>query len=339
MPRRRSTGRASPRSAERTLPSGATTSRSATAPRKTPPSRRRRRRHPAEQERPEVLRRVPGRQHQQRVPEPVLVARPGSVRHHEHGLRVQPEQHPVGNGVTPVRTAGDLLVIYDLSQGGTNPDRCRKQHLDRQRPWGRAGQPRRHRATRPARSTRQPIPAGESRRARRALARTFGEAQLRLASIFPDPTVCQSLRLGLPEEPLVRLVHRRAQGLRRRRSPSTSATAAAIKIHKSDDAGNAARRRRRSPSTRTTPRSAARRGAEDTITTGKTCTTRPTATARSPTSSPGEYWVVETDVPAGYDGAADQHVTVTADTTVDADVRQPAPARRRSRSSKTAKHC
>lgn len=26
-----------------------------------------------------------------------------------------------GNGVTPVRTAGDLLVQYDLSQGGTNP--------------------------------------------------------------------------------------------------------------------------------------------------------------------------------------------------------------------------
>jgi hypothetical protein len=26
-----------------------------------------------------------------------------------------------GNGVTPVRTAGDLLIQYDLSQGGTNP--------------------------------------------------------------------------------------------------------------------------------------------------------------------------------------------------------------------------
>src|SRR5262245_53183476 len=26
-----------------------------------------------------------------------------------------------GNGVTPVRTAGDLLITYDLSQGGTHP--------------------------------------------------------------------------------------------------------------------------------------------------------------------------------------------------------------------------
>src|SRR6185436_8358579 len=26
-----------------------------------------------------------------------------------------------GNGVTPVRTAGDLLIIYDLAQGGTHP--------------------------------------------------------------------------------------------------------------------------------------------------------------------------------------------------------------------------
>ena len=25
------------------------------------------------------------------------------------------------NGVTPIRTAGDMLVIYDLSNGGTNP--------------------------------------------------------------------------------------------------------------------------------------------------------------------------------------------------------------------------
>jgi len=28
---------------------------------------------------------------------------------------------PPGNGVTPLRTAGDLLIQYDLSQGGTNP--------------------------------------------------------------------------------------------------------------------------------------------------------------------------------------------------------------------------
>ena len=27
-----------------------------------------------------------------------------------------------GNGVTPVRTAGDVLIQYDLSQGGTNPE-------------------------------------------------------------------------------------------------------------------------------------------------------------------------------------------------------------------------
>jgi hypothetical protein len=26
-----------------------------------------------------------------------------------------------GNGVTPLRTVGDLLIIYDLAQGGTRP--------------------------------------------------------------------------------------------------------------------------------------------------------------------------------------------------------------------------
>ena len=30
-------------------------------------------------------------------------------------------EYDLGNGVTPVRTAGDLLIQYDLSQGGTNP--------------------------------------------------------------------------------------------------------------------------------------------------------------------------------------------------------------------------
>ena len=36
----------------------------------------------------------------------------------EHGLRVQPVGDASSNGVTPIRTAGDILITYDLRKGG-----------------------------------------------------------------------------------------------------------------------------------------------------------------------------------------------------------------------------
>ena len=77
-----------------------------------------RRLDPEQQERPEAVRRhnEPGgflELFWTRVQEP--------QRDDEHGLRVQPASTISANGVTPVRTAGDVLIKYDLSQGGTNP--------------------------------------------------------------------------------------------------------------------------------------------------------------------------------------------------------------------------
>jgi uncharacterized surface anchored protein len=57
------------------------------------------------------------------------------------------------------------------------------------------------------------------------------------------------------------------------------------------------------------------RGAEDTVTTLK-CTTGADGTCTINNVFKGEYWVVETVVPAGHDGVADQHVTVVANQTV-----------------------
>ena len=93
------------------------------------------------------------------------------------------------NGVTPVRTAGDLLIQYDLSQGGTNPQlflsrwvttgagvAVRGRELDCPC-WGdrdnltAAG--RRHRL-----DQHLAIPAGESDGLGASSARTFGEAQV-----------------------------------------------------------------------------------------------------------------------------------------------------------------
>lgn len=60
---------------------------------------------------------------------------------------------------------------------------------------------------------------------------------------------------------------------------------------------------------------AAPRGVEDT-TTGLTCTTNASGDCSFTNILAGEYWVVETTTPAGYDTAADQRATVTAGATI-----------------------
>jgi hypothetical protein len=91
------------------------------------------------------------------------------------------------NGVTPVRTAGDVLILYDLSQGGTHPT------LSIRKWTGSAWGP----ATVLADSTEaagsintSPIPAADADGLGNLSARTFGEAQIKLSVLFPGPTVC-----------------------------------------------------------------------------------------------------------------------------------------------------
>ena len=106
--------------ARRTLHQVQGTTRSAKAPRRTHPFRRWWVEHPAEQERPAQLRRPPRDNYVYRrpLPEPVLAQGAGPNRHDQHGLRVQPVPTISANGVTPVRTAADVLIQYDLANGG-----------------------------------------------------------------------------------------------------------------------------------------------------------------------------------------------------------------------------
>jgi hypothetical protein len=93
-----------------------------------------------------------------------------------------------GNGVTPVRTAGDVLIQYDLSQGGTNP----QLFLSRWVASGAGSQCEANNAT-PCWGTRvdltaaglatgsintSAIPAGEADGLGAISPRTFGEAQI-----------------------------------------------------------------------------------------------------------------------------------------------------------------
>jgi hypothetical protein len=107
-----------------------------------------------------------------------------------------------GNGVTPVRTAGDLLIQYDLSQGGTNPvlfvSRWVTTGLTSQCEasnslpcWGTktnltaAGD-----ATGSINTSA--IPAGEADGLGAISARTFGEAQLDFDALTGGSSVCAS---------------------------------------------------------------------------------------------------------------------------------------------------
>jgi hypothetical protein len=217
------------------------------------------------------------------------------------------------NGVTPVRTAGDLLVIYDLSQGGTRPQLSIRSWTGSA--WGPATNLTDSNAATGSINASS-IPAADSDGLGTHSARTFGEAQIKLSALFPNPNVCAGFGSAY---------------LKSRSSDSFTAAlkdfvppvavnisnCGSVKILKVDDTG--------------TPLAGATfqlykdnapiggsRGAEDTAVAGKSCTTTlPTGSCTITAVLQGEYWVVETVVPPGHEGAADQHVTITADATVE----------------------
>jgi len=107
-----------------------------------------------------------------------------------------------GNGVTPVRTAGDLLIQYDLANGGTNPElflsrwvasgagsQC--QASNSTPCWGvRVNLSAAGDATGSINTTA--IPAGSADGLGAISARTFGEAQLDFDSLTGGTSVCNS---------------------------------------------------------------------------------------------------------------------------------------------------
>ena len=216
-----------------------------------------------------------------------------------------------GNGVTPLRTAGDLLITYDLSRGGTQPTLSMREWTGSQ--WGPT-----QNLTASGKATwsinTASIPAGDSDGLGAHDPRTFGEASIDLSAIFTG-TGCQTfgsaylksrasdsftaaLKDFVPPEPI------------------NISNCGSVKITKTDDANPAQ------------PLAGAEftlyndlapvggtRGAEDTITTLK-CTTPASGICTISSVPQGEYWVVETVTPANHATAADQHATVVADTEV-----------------------
>jgi len=237
------------------------------------------------------------------------------------------------NGVTPVRTSGDVLIQYDLTQGGTNPQLFLSRWIDGSE--GATADDCQAANSLPCWETRvnlsaagdatgsintSAIPAAESDGLGNISPRTFGEASIDFNALIGDPSQCAGF------------------GSAYLKSRSSDAFTAALKdfiapenvdinfcgdirIIKTDDAspanllnGAVFNLLEDNAPTGGAP------GPEDTFV--DTCTTGP------PDFPDGEcgftfifeglYWVVEITAPAGHDLASPpyQQVTVTAGTTV-----------------------
>jgi uncharacterized surface anchored protein len=218
------------------------------------------------------------------------------------------------NGVTPLRTAGDILVIYDLSQGGTHPTLSIRRWTGSV--WGPATD-----LTAAADATgsinTSAIAAADSDGLGAQDPRTFGEAQLDLSVIFQGSTGCTSFGSAY---------------LKSRSSDSFTAAlkdfvppvgisvtnCGSVEITKTDDATPA------NPLSGAVfnaykddaPTGGTQPGLEDLDVSSGSCTTAAT-TGKCTISGllAGSYWIVETTTPTGFDTAAPQLVNVVVGTT------------------------
>jgi Prealbumin-like fold domain len=227
-----------------------------------------------------------------------------------------------GNGVTPVRSEGDLLIQYDLANGGTHPE----LFVSRWVASGPKSQCEAANAT-PCWGTRDnltaagdatgsintsAIPSAEADGLGNISARTFGEAQLDFDALAGDEEDdCVSFGSAYLKS---RSSDSFTAALKDFIAPTSLnlSTCGTVNIHKQDDAGSALAGAVFTLYNNNAP-TAAPRGAEDTVTT-LTCTTAANGNC-SITGVPfGDYWAVETTTPAGHDTAADQSFSLTAQT-------------------------
>ena len=215
------------------------------------------------------------------------------------------------NGVTPVRSIGDLLITYDLSNGGTNPSLSLRTWSGSA--WGSATN-----LTASGKATgsinTSAIPSGESDLLGAHSARTFGEAQIKLSEVLgttcttfgsaylksrSSDSFTAALKDFVPPQ-VVNVTNCGSIEIVKRGGSLTGSLldGAVFKIFKDN-----------APLGGT-------RGAEDTL--AGTCTSGATTTGKCLISNVqfGDYWVVEETPPSGYelDETPEQLVTVSSAT-------------------------
>lgn len=235
-----------------------------------------------------------------------------------------------GNGVTPVRSAGDLLIQYDLAQGGTNPQLfvsewvttgnkslceaanstpCWGDRINLSASGNAAGS-----INTSAIESADAVPGVGQDSLGDISPRTFGEAQIDFDALVGDTDECVGFGSAY-------LKSRSSDSFTAALKDFIAPTAVdisncgSVKVLKTDDADQPLAGATFELYDDNAPIGGTR-GAEDTAT-GQDCTTDASGECTISSVFQGEYWLVETVVPDGHDGVADQHVTVVADETVE----------------------
>lgn len=202
-----------------------------------------------------------------------------------------------GSQVIPVRTPGDLLLTYDLDNGGSHAVMAQRRWTGTQ--WGPATTFDGTQALGTINSSVIPAGATGGLSATDLAPNTFGEASVDLSALLAGQTGCTTYGS-------VYLKSRASDAFTSELKdyispqPVSISNCGSVKIHKTDANG-------------------ALGGAgftlyksQSDLTAVGTCTTDVvTGECTIPNLTPGDYWLVETTVPAGHDAAASQTVTVT----------------------------
>ena len=214
---------------------------------------------------------------------------------------------PTGSAqIIPVRTVGDLLLTYDLSNGGSVATISKRF-------WGGAAWGAAQALTGAqalGSINASAIAAADSGGLGSLSARTFGEASVDLAALLPVDQGC--LTYG-------------SAYLKSRSSDSFSAelkdfiapqavaisNCGTIKVHKTDANGPLAGATF-TLHTDVAPIGGSRGLTDVPVVPAASCTTDVSGNCTITDVKKGDYWLVESTVPAGHDGVADQHVTITS---------------------------
>ncbi|MDX6220100.1 MAG: hypothetical protein QOJ48_1781 [Frankiales bacterium] len=205
------------------------------------------------------------------------------------------------NGVTPVRSAGDLLLTYDLGNGGTVATLSKRTWLA-SGSWS-AVQALSGNAIGSINSSA--ITATNAGSLGSLSARTFGEASLNLDSILgTDCTTFGSAYLKSRSSDSFSAAIKDFIAP----APVNVSNCGGVSIHKQDDAGTALSGAVFTLYSNVAPLTAPRTAAD--TATALTCTTVASGNCSISNVAFGNYWVVETTTPANHDTAADQAISI-----------------------------
>jgi len=210
---------------------------------------------------------------------------------------------PSANGVTPVRTPGDLLITYDLAKGGTIPELALRFWTGSA--WGAPMDLDASGAAAGSINT-SPIPASGGLGPYDP--RTFGEASIDLSVIF-DPNECFSFGSAYLKS---RASDSFTAALKDFIAPQsvTISNCGSLVITKVDDAGQALAGAEFTLYRDNAPVGGTL-GLEDTPT-DRVCTTDASGVCTITDVLVGDYWVVETVTPDGHDAAPPTAIAIQA---------------------------